>query len=161
MIKLHRKVEYALIALKHLSQQPVEVLTSASEIVQTYKTPAELTARVLQVLAKKGFVRSLPGLRGGYQLNRDLNEISLFDLLAALEGSTEIARCLLEHSSKCEVFATCNIIQPIQVLDQRIEQFYRSITLAELMNAGVSAMDLDKKSEPVSREPSTPEMNHV
>jgi len=132
MIKLHRKVEYALIALKHLATQPRESLVSASEIVQIYKTPAELTARVLQVLARSGFVRSLPGLHGGYQLSSDLTVVTVHDLLVSMEGSTEIARCLLPDHGGCEVYSTCNIVQPVHVLNDRLQKFYQSIPIADL-----------------------------
>jgi Rrf2 family protein len=135
MTKLHRKVEYALIALKHISQASAGRVVSAAEIAQHYNAPAELMARVLQLLTRAGFLRSVAGASGGYQLARSVHEITLLDLLNTLEGPLEIARCLNStDESDCEIHSTCNIISPVQQLNLRLNAFYRTVKLGELLN---------------------------
>ena len=84
MFQLSKKADYGLIALKHLAQHSEESI-SAREIAAHYHIPAELLAKVLQRLARKGLLVSQQGINGGYVLARDPASISIVDVLEALE----------------------------------------------------------------------------
>ncbi len=100
MNKINRKVEYALIALKHMrSKQPGE-MTTVKELSGLYKCPFEATSKVLQTLAQHGMLRSEQGAHGGYQLVKDLHRISLYELMETIVGPVEIAKCLHERDSQ-------------------------------------------------------------
>ena len=134
MTKIHRKMEYALIALRHLLTKPAGTVVSSAEISQRYHTPSEIMARVLQTLTKHGVLRSVSGVYGGYQLARDLSRMNMFELVQVLEGPVEIARCMHGASANgCEVFDNCNIISPVTQLNRKLMEFYQSITLQELL----------------------------
>lgn len=142
MTKIPRKVEYALIALKHLGRSAPEAWVSASEIADAYAVPAELNARVLQTLARGGLLRSGAGVRGGYRLARPLNAVSFWELLQIIEGPTKLARCLEADggSRPCEVFSRCNIISPMQALNGRLMLFYQQLSLADLLGVEAPAL---------------------
>ena len=72
MNKLGRKLEYSLMALKHMSLKGPGELTSAKEVADRYRTPFDATARVMQMMAARGLLRSEQGAQGGYQLSREL-----------------------------------------------------------------------------------------
>lgn len=135
MNKINRKVEYALIGLKHMrAKQPGE-LTSVKEIATLYGVPFEATSKVMQVLASGGVIRSEQGAHGGYQVVRDLNRVSLFEIMEIVVGRVEIAKCLHEVENTCDLKTTCNVISPISSLNRRLIDFYKSLMVGELLES--------------------------
>jgi Rrf2 family transcriptional regulator, nitric oxide-sensitive transcriptional repressor len=130
MNKLNRKIEYSLIALKHMSSKRPGELTTAKEVADHFRAPFDATARVLQIMAQQGLLRAEHGVLGGYQITRDLSRVSLHELIEMIQGPTKIARCM---HAPCELHSHCNILSPIQKLNHRLEDFYRSVTLADLV----------------------------
>lgn len=134
MNKINRKLEYALIGLKHMRAKTPGELTSVKELTQAYGCPFEATSRVMQVLAQKGVLRSEQGAHGGYMIARDLSRLSFHDLSEMLLGRIAVARCLDdEKDDACQMRGSCNIVSPVQTLNRRLLQFYRGLSVAELL----------------------------
>lgn len=132
MNKLNRKLEYALMALKHMSQKIPGELTSAKEVSESFSTPFDATARVMQAMAQKGLLRAEHGAFGGYQITKDLSKVTMLNLLEIIEGPTAMVKCL-HKEIPCEIQGTCNIISPVQVLQSKLNEFYGNITLKDLL----------------------------
>ncbi|MBC7372013.1 MAG: Rrf2 family transcriptional regulator [Bdellovibrionaceae bacterium] len=133
MNKINRKLEYALMALKYLSQKIPGELTSAKEVSDSFSTPFDATARVMQAMAQNGLLRVEHGATGGYQITKDLSKVTMLSLLEIVEGGpTAMAKCMVK-TNPCDMYGTCNIISPVQVLQNRLNDFYASITLKELL----------------------------
>lgn len=132
MNKLNRKLEYALMALKYMSQKIPGELTSAKEVSENFSTPFDATARVMQAMAQKSLLRAEQGAFGGYQITKDLSKVTMLHLLEIIEGPTVMVKC---HSkeSPCGIQGTCNILSPIQVLQSKLNEFYGNITLKDLL----------------------------
>jgi Rrf2 family protein len=146
MNKINRKLEYALMALKYMSQKIPGELTSAKEVSDFFRTPFDATARVMQQMAQKsGILRAEYGASGGYQITKDLAKISIHDLVEIIEGPTALVKCL-HKEIPCEIQGTCNIVSPIASLNQRLTEFYKGVSLKELLVENVSSA---KKSEEV------------
>lgn len=135
MKKLNRKIEYSLMALRHMSHKMPGELTTAKEVSESYQTPFDATARVMQIMAQHGLLKSEQGAFGGYQITRDLAKITLDDLISIIDGPTKIAKCM-HKAEPCEIQSNCNIISPIHNLNQKLTQFYQSVTLKELLISG-------------------------
>ncbi|RYZ89376.1 MAG: Rrf2 family transcriptional regulator [Proteobacteria bacterium] len=132
MNKINRKLEYALMAVKYLSQKVPGELASAKEVSDAFNTPFDATARVMQAMAQKGLLRVEHGAMGGYQIAKDLSKVSMFTLLEIVEGPTIVAKCLVKENP-CEMHEKCNIASPLQVLQHKLNSFYDGITLKELL----------------------------
>ena len=132
MNKMNRKLEYSLMALKHMSQKRPGELTTAKEVADSYHAPFDATARVMQIMAQKGLLKSEQGAFGGYQITRDLNKVSFNDLVVMIQGPNKIAKCL-QKTETCEIQDSCNIVSPIHNLNQRLTEFYRSMTVQEIL----------------------------
>src|SRR5690606_35551077 len=132
MIKMNRKIEYSLIALKHLYAKRPGELTTTKEVCDTYRAPFDVMAKVLQVLSQAQWLKSVAGAQGGYLLLRDLSKVSLLDLITLFEGPFELTRCLTD-SEACELLGKCNIVSPIQNLNDRIVDFYGSLSVQEVL----------------------------
>lgn len=121
-------------ALKHMSLKRPGELTSAKESAELFGVPFDVMARVLQVLTQKGILKAEQGAQGGYQITKDLSKVTLHDLVTMLQGPVEIAKCL--HSTgpeACEIQSSCNIMSPIQSLNNKLNDFYRSLNLQDLL----------------------------
>ncbi len=132
MNKMHRKLEYSLIALKHMSVKRRGELTTAKEVADQFHAPFEAVARALQIMAQKGILKSEQGAQGGYLISKDLNGVSLLELIEVMEGPTQITKCLTS-GGPCEIQGHCNIISPIQALNTKLSDFYRSLSVREIL----------------------------
>jgi Rrf2 family nitric oxide-sensitive transcriptional repressor len=132
MNRLNRKVEYALMALKIMAQKRAGQLTSTKEVVDLIGCPFDATAHILQLLVQKDILRSEQGAKGGYVLVRDLTHLSVLDLMEMILGPIAIVRCLDEHSD-CDLKGQCNIVSPVANLNRKLIEFYRSVSVGELL----------------------------
>jgi Rrf2 family transcriptional regulator, nitric oxide-sensitive transcriptional repressor len=135
--KIHRKLEYALMALKHMNQKRPGELTTVKEICQKYGTPFDATARVMQQMVQGQFLKSEQGAYGGYLIQRDLSKLSLREVINCVVGPVEIAKCMSDSASEtpCEIRETCGIMSPISNLNERLVRFYEEINILELLSA--------------------------
>lgn len=133
MNKMNKKMEYALMALKHISLKQGAQLTSAKEIADLMHIPFEVIARVLQALSSRGLLKAEYGANGGYVLAKPLSDVSVHDLSEMLEGHLALTKCL-SNDEICEISTTCNITEPISNLNKKVQEFYRSVPLSEVLH---------------------------
>jgi Rrf2 family protein len=136
VIKLNRTTEYGLMALRHMSRK-TDVLTSAREVADTFGLPFEITAKTLQRLKDSGLIQSSQGARGGYTLTRPLDDVTLAEFLAAMEGQQNVVPCSSEivpadSSPACEYHSRCEISTVMRDLNARVLGFLGGIKLSEL-----------------------------
>jgi Rrf2 family protein len=129
MLKLSKKVEYGLISLLHMDSLDGDRLATTKEIAEQYRIPSELLGKVLQSLAKTNLVESVHGARGGYRLTRPLEEATLGDVVQAMEGPLQLARCQ-EDPDACEQFCACNIREPVLRIQAQLNAFINRIRLS-------------------------------
>ena len=140
MLRFSKKADYALIALKDLASHPEGASSSAREIAERYDIPVELMAKVLQRLAKMGVVASHHGTHGGYHLARAANQISVADIIQAIDGPVLVTACSDEDET-CEQYAKCNVRDPLWRLKDRIVQTLESFTVNKLVSDGPASAD--------------------
>lgn len=148
MNKINRKLEYALIALKHMKTKSPGELSTAKEISQQFHIPFDATARVMQILAQKQILKSEQGVNGGYQIVKDLNKLSLGELMEFILGPVLLAKCLLKDDlqknlkeSPCEVIEHCSIMSPMSNLNRKLNEFYDGIKVGELLDPKTSKLE--------------------
>lgn len=137
MLCLTKKTEYALIALASLGQSPNDV-TSAREIASEHGLPAALLMNILKALQQCDVVRSTRGARGGYLIGPALENLSLHDLIQALEGRVQTTGCE-EHGEIEESLpapAVRAIEAPVRALQYRLTRFLREVRVADLVLPG-------------------------
>jgi Rrf2 family protein len=134
MLRLSKKADYALIAMKHLAlrgDRGTSGSASAREIAEQYDIPIELMAKVLQRLVRGGLLASHQGTRGGYHLARVPSQISVADVIQAIDGPVSVTACSTEEGS-CDQFAKCNVRDPLWRVRERILSALGECTIAEL-----------------------------
>jgi Rrf2 family protein len=133
MLRLSKKADYALIAMKHLAVRGDRTAgsSSAREIAEQYDIPIELMAKVLQRLVRRGLLQSHQGTHGGYQLARGPAQISVADVIQAIEGPVTVTACTTDEG-QCEQFSKCNVRDPLFKVRERILAALGECTIAEL-----------------------------
>ena len=130
MLKISRKVEYALIALRHLHGVDKRELVSAKKLANSYGVPQALLAKILQRLAKKNIIDAVKGPRGGYRLSINPESIKLTEFFEIIEGPMGIMDCYFD--SGCEQIDGCTIKTPINRINESIRTMFNNMTLAEV-----------------------------
>jgi Rrf2 family protein len=131
MLRLSKKADYALMAMKHLAIRPDSASASAREIAEQYNIPIELMAKVLQRLARRGLVTSHQGTRGGYRLSRAASVISVADIIQAIDGPLTVTACSTEEEN-CEQYSKCNVRDPLWRIRERILTALHTCSLQEV-----------------------------
>ena len=149
MFKINRKLEYALIALRHMSAKAPGQLTSAKEICDIYRSPFDPTSRVLQIMSQHEILRAEQGAHGGYQITKDLSKVALFELAEMIEGPIQIVNCFHGNYSHCEMTSSCNVISPMLNLNDQIGKFFKTISVKELIQSKNQG-EKNIRSKPVS-----------
>ena len=131
MLRLSKKADYALMAMKHLAVRPDAASASAREIAEAYDIPVELMAKVLQRLARRGLLSSHQGTRGGYRLSRPSTAISVADIIQAIDGPLTVTACSTE-AENCGQYAKCSVRDPLWRIKDRILSALATCSLQEV-----------------------------
>jgi Rrf2 family protein len=138
MLRLSKKADYALMAMKHLALKAAGGPScSAREIAEQYDIPIELMAKVLQRLVRTGLLVSTQGTRGGYTLSRPSATISVADIIQAIDGPVTVTACSTLKND-CEQYGKCSIRDPLWQIRQRIVAALDTVTLAEMATDNVA-----------------------
>lgn len=131
MLKLTKKSDYGLIALRHLAADPTRPSATAKEIADTYHIPLPLLAKVLQKLTKDGFLRSEPGAAGGYRLSRGADAISTLEVIRSIDGPVFLASCF-HGGAECDQQSTCTVKEPLRKVHEGILTLLANISILDL-----------------------------
>jgi FeS assembly SUF system regulator len=148
MLRLSKKVDYALIALMHLAHQDDASSWSAREIAKGCGLPPDLLAKILQRMAREGIVVSHQGTKGGYSLARPASRIHVVSVVEAVDGPLSLTQCFTDEGT-CDQFDTCSVKSPLQRLNDRVLQMLSQVTIAQIcdedfesLTAGLSEIRL-------------------
>lgn len=131
MLRLSKKSDYALMAMRHLATRSDAASASAREIAEQYDIPVELMAKVLQRLARRGLLTSHQGTRGGYRLSKPSSAISVADIIQAIDGPLTVTACSTE-AENCGQFAKCCVRDPLWRIKDRILSALATCSLQEV-----------------------------
>ena len=130
MLKLTKKADYGLIAMRFLAEQGSSA--SAKDIAEAHGIPQELLAKILQKLVKAQLLVSHHGINGGYVLARDPHTISAFEVIRAIEGPVFITSCVTVSGTSCEHTDRCTVREPLRKVRESIEQVLSQITISDM-----------------------------
>ena len=111
MLRFTKRADYGLMAIHYIAINDGFGAVSAKRIAEEFAIPPELMAKILQRLAKQGLVVSTNGPKGGYALARRPTEITVGQVIRALEGPINIVSCL--EDSECPQIEKCNLRRPV------------------------------------------------
>jgi Rrf2 family transcriptional regulator, nitric oxide-sensitive transcriptional repressor len=135
MLQLSKKVEYALIAIRHMASGPRGLTFTTKEISDFYQIPFDLLAKVMQRLARKGFIVSYQGVHGGYMIGRDPALVKVSEVINAIEEKESVAiiQCESADPTGCSIYSTCTIKNPLIKLQSSINKVFNELTIMEMV----------------------------
>lgn len=141
MLRLTKKADYGLMALKYLAEHVNEGAQSAKDVADAYHIPPQLLAKILQVLTRAGILISTAGTNGGYALARSAVSISAFEVIRAIDGPLFITSCITIHGT-CDLHGTCTIKEPLRKVNDSIKDLLSGLRISDLVEAASEAPGL-------------------
>ena len=139
MLKLNRRTEYALLALRYLSGCGPESV-SVRAVADHYALPEQLLAKVLQRLKRGQIVSATKGAQGGYRLERSLQELPFMELMRLFEESTALVGCIEEaNGCQCHLQPSCEIKDGMSALNALMTAQLNQLTVAAFFAAEMPA----------------------
>jgi Rrf2 family protein len=138
MVRISKAVEYGLVAVRHMIENPGH-LVSARDLSAQFSLPGGLVAKVLQRLAAAGILESEQGVRGGYRLARDPHTVSFLELSEAVEGRQHLAACEPDGEGSCDRSDECTVAGPVHTLSARIVALLAETKIGSLLRADSTA----------------------
>ncbi|MCS7202012.1 MAG: Rrf2 family transcriptional regulator [Dictyoglomus sp.] len=131
-MKLSTRSRYGLRALIYLANNQEKSPISVRTIAQNEEIPLRYLERIMRILSQKGFVKAEVGAEGGYSLNRRPEDISVFEVIEALEGRITLVLCI-ENGSKCKRAPTC-LTRPLwKELNDAMKSVLKKYTLKDFI----------------------------
>ncbi len=139
MLRLTKKADYGLMALKYLAEQTISGPSAASarsakDIAEAYHIPPPLLAKIMQTLTKAGLLVSHAGTNGGYALARAAKDISAFEVIRAIDGPLFITSCITIHGT-CDLAGHCTIKEPLRKVNDSIKDLLSAIRISDLVES--------------------------
>lgn len=131
-MKLSKKTEYGVLALRHISSLENGRVATVREIAEQHQIPQQLLAKVLQDLNRTGIIRSVQGAYGGYVLNAIASAVTLADIVQAIEGPIRLTECGdVDHN--CDRFDFCDLKTTFGPIQEQLVSYFKNVTLADLV----------------------------
>lgn len=127
------KGRYALRVMIDLAEQHTQDRTPLKEIAERQEISQKYIEAIMTLLSKNGFVEAVHGKGGGYKLNKKPEEYRVGDILRLTEGSLSPVACLEKGAEECPRKASCRTLPLWTKLDELVENYLDSVTLADLM----------------------------
>jgi Rrf2 family protein len=134
MLRLTKKADYSLIALKHFAarQRKTSGAVSAKEVADSCGIPLPLLSKLLQKLGKTGFLNSEYGTNGGYRLAREPRAISVLEVIRAIDGPIVLANCFTENVS-CDHSGRCTVRRPLRRIHEGILRLLQGVSIEDML----------------------------
>lgn len=131
MIRLTKLTDYSIVLMSRLAVEPAELAT-ASSLAQATQVPAPTVSKILKVLSREGLLISHRGVHGGYGLARRPQDISVADVIAAMEGPIAMTECADLEVGDCDLESFCLVRGNWQKINEAVRNALASISLEEM-----------------------------
>lgn len=136
MIRITKQTDYGIVLLTHLAHQPGRLFT-APELAGEAGLPLPMVSKILKALARQELIGSQRGVKGGYSLEQPAEEISVAQVIEAIEGPIGITECIDEAPGHCGYAAVCGVRSNWNRINRAIREALDQISLAEMGSPAV------------------------
>ena len=131
MIRLTKLTDYGIVLMSRLAAEPDSLMTASSLALET-QISVPTVAKILKVLSREQLLASYRGANGGYTLARDPRDISVEDVIAAMEGPIAVTECAELGPGECAQESVCRVRTNWQKINEVVREALASISLAEM-----------------------------
>lgn len=131
MIKLSKMTDYGVVIMSEMARKPERTMTAPDVSLYT-GLPVPTAAKILRILAKSPFLNSQRGAHGGYSLARAPKEISIAEIVRAMEGPVAVTSCADDSAPDCTVEECCPMRGGWQKINRALNTALEEVTLADM-----------------------------
>jgi FeS assembly SUF system regulator len=133
MVKLGKLADYGLVIMTCMARGQSSSMRTARDLATESKLPLSTVSKLLKELLRSGLLHSHRGIKGGYLLAREPHEISVVEMIAAIEGPMSLTECSSEIAGLCNLEPCCPIKSNTQVINHAVRGVLEKITLSDLL----------------------------
>jgi len=133
MIRLGKLADYGLVLMTCMARGNKETLRTARDLARETRLPVSTVSKLLKELLQSGLLLSHRGMKGGYLLARQPRQISVVEIIAAIEGPMALTECSTDVTGLCTLERGCPIKSNQQVISRAVRGVLERITLADLI----------------------------
>lgn len=134
MIRLGKLTDYGLVLMSYMAREQRQSLHTARDLALESGFPLPTVSKLLKLLLQSGFLISHRGIKGGYSLAREPQDISVAEIIAALEGPIAITECSTDISGLCDFERCCPIKSNQRIINQVVRGALEKLTLNDLLH---------------------------
>jgi FeS assembly SUF system regulator len=133
MIRLAKLTDYGLLLMTTMARKNANSVHNARDLAEITRLPLPTATKVLKQLLQSGLLTSHRGINGGYTLAKDPTEISLEEIIAAIEGPIALTECSTDVTGLCDLEPSCPIKANQRVISEVVRGALQKVTLTDLM----------------------------
>lgn len=130
-MKVTRASDYAIRALIHMAHKPIGTTFMRSELAEVCDIPDSFLGKILQNLAKSEILSSERGKKGGFKISKPLTEITVNDIISAIEGDIALNKCIFDEDF-CSLVHSCTAHTMWSEIQDKLVTMLKSYSLATL-----------------------------
>ncbi len=131
MFRLNKLTDYGIVLMAHVARSPEDTPHTARSLAKDTKLPLPTVGKLLRQLSDRGLLSSHRGVKGGYNMGRDATQISVADIILALEGPIGFTECSV-MPGLCEMERSCAIKINSQIIGDALRGALEHVMLADL-----------------------------
>ena len=131
MIKLSKMTDYGVVIMSEMARMPDRTMTAPDVSLHT-GLPVPTAAKILRILAKSPFLNSQRGAHGGYSLIRKPADISIAEIVRAMEGPVAVTSCVDDSVDDCSVQSCCPMRGGWEKINRALNTALEEVTLADM-----------------------------
>ena len=144
MLRITKQTDYGIVLMTYLAADRRRSVHNARDLANVVNLPLPTVSKILKALARADLLVSHRGVKGGYSLSRDPHEISVEEIIVALEGPIAITECLDEDKSDCDIVRSCPVQANWQRINNAVQDALRGIPLTEMAPSFIFAPDKEQ-----------------
>jgi FeS assembly SUF system regulator len=132
MIRMTRQADYGIVILTWFAHSAPDVPHNARDVAAEVRLPQPMVTKILKALARGGLLASQRGVKGGYRLARSAEQITVADIISALEGPIQMTDCTGLEPGSCDIEPSCPVRTNWRKINHVLRQALDTITLSEM-----------------------------
>lgn len=131
MIKLSKMTDYGVVIMSEMARLPDRTMTAPDVSLHT-GLPVPTAAKILRILAKSPFLTSQRGAHGGYKMSVAPKDISIAEIVRAMEGPVAVTSCVDDNGPECTVESCCPMRGGWEKINRALNTALEEVTLADM-----------------------------
>lgn len=132
MIRMTKLTDYGIVLLTYIARHPERLTRNAPELAAAVHLPLPTVSKILKILAREGLLVPHRGAKGGFSLARAPEEITILDVIGALEGQIALTECSAHGLERCGIETLCPVSTNWRRINRAVLDALRGITLTEI-----------------------------